>query len=221
MKRKNILAVCGLFACLLLHGCEVKEEMLPEETVPEAIINIVEPLPQGIDINNPDNCTVAVSFEEGDAYVDDTGVMRLDVEIYTYDLYDMVDMASLKEGDTIRIRQKEVVVTSIEHNDFGTLMINGGIENGGYDFFTNDSGVYFECGLSDMKSYYEIGEVTLRVSPDFEFYDSSDLDKGEVLYYPGDFLTSDAGIVYHFVPYNTSIVIEDGMVIRMERVYTP
>ena len=75
MKRKNILAVCGLLACLLLHGCEVKEEMLPEETVPEAIINIVEPLPQGIDINNPDNCTVAVSFEEGDAYVDDTGVI--------------------------------------------------------------------------------------------------------------------------------------------------
>ena len=51
------------------------------------------------------------------------------------------------------------------------------------------------------------------------FYDSSDLDKGEVMYYPGDFLTDKAGIVYHFVPGNTSIVIEDGKIIEMYRSY--
>ena len=53
------------------------------------------------------------------------------------------------------------------------------------------------------------------------FYDSSDLDRGEVTYYPGDFLTDNAGIVYHFVPDNTSIVIENGMIIEMYRSYMP
>ena len=54
-----------------------------------------------------------------------------------------------------------------------------------------------------------------------EFYDNSDLDKGEIIYYPGDFLTDDAGIVYHFIPNNTSIVIENGMIIKMFRNYIP
>ena len=72
-----------------------------------------------------------------------------------------------------------------------------------------------------MKSYYEVGKATIRVSADMNFYDYSDLDKGEVIYYPGDFLTDKAGIVYYFVPNNTSIVIEDGKIIKMERRYTP
>jgi hypothetical protein len=66
-----------------------------------------------------------------------------------------------------------------------------------------------------------LGEVTIRVSADLRFYDNSDLDKGEVMYYPGDFLTDKAGIVYHFVPDNTSIVIEDGKIIEMYRRYIP
>lgn len=74
-------------------------------------------------------------------------------------------------------------------------MINGGIENGGYDLGHTESGVYFEHGMSDMKSYYPIGEASIKVSEDFEFADSSDLDKGETIYYPGDFLTDDEGIV--------------------------
>jgi hypothetical protein len=164
---------------------------------------------------------VAVSLEKGDAYVDDTGAMQMDVTVYTYDLYDMVDIASLKEGDIIVIREQEVKVTSLEQNDYGTILINGGLECNGFELFNNDSGVWFESGYNDVKSYYEIGKKTIRVSPDFEFYDSSDLDKGEIIYYPGDFLTDDAGIVYHFVPDNTSIVIENGMIIKMYRKYIP
>lgn len=63
--------------------------------------------------------------------------------------------------------------------------------------------------------------MQLSNSRDMNFYDSSDLDKGEVIYYPGDFLTDNAGIQYHFVPNNTSIVIEDGMIIEMYRSYIP
>ena len=100
-------------------------------------------------------------------------------------------------------------------------MINGGIENGGFDLYTNENGVYYESGFSDIKSFYELGEVTLPVSDELEFYDSSDFEKGEQTYYAGDFLAESAGLEYYFVPNNTSIVIEDGIVTKMYRVFMP
>ena len=198
---------------------EDAEEVTEETETAESVT--VSPLPTTIDMNALDKCTLAVSFEEGDAYVDDEGKMQLDVTVYTYDLYDMVDMANLKEGDTIVIQGNDVAVESLERLESGLVIINGGIDNGGYDLWHDESGVYFEQGYSDVKSYYELGEATIRVSADFEFVDSSDLDQGEVTYYPGDFLTDAAGIVYHFNPNNTSIVVEDGQIIQMTRIYTP
>ena len=208
---------------------EEKEEVTEEAVVEEAEVEEAEategtkivPLPTTIDMNALDNCTLAVSFEEGDAYVDDTGAMQLDVTVYTYDLYDMVDISNLKEGDIIVVQGNEVVVETLETLQSGLVFINGGMENGGYDLWHGDSGVYFEHGYNDVKSYYSLGEATIRVSADFKFVDSSDLDKGEVTYYPGDFLTSDAGIVYSFTPNNTSIVVEDGQIIQMTRIFTP
>ena len=200
---------------------EVVEETEAVEEVEEAEGAKISPLPVTIDMNALDSCTLAVSFENGAAYVDDTGAMQLDVTVYTYDLYDMVDIANLKENDIIVIQGNEVVVESMETLESGLLFINGGIENGGYDLWHDESGVYFEHGYDDAKSYYPIGEATIRVSADFEFVDSSDLDKGEVTYYPGDFLTDAAGIEYNFTPNNTSIVVENGQIIRMTRIYTP
>ena len=221
-----------LMICCMCTACGTKEEAaeVPEQAV-EAVeeekeevteeATKISPLPTTIDMNALDNCTLAVSFEEGDAYVDDTGAMQLDVTVYTYDLYDMVDIANLKEGDTIVIQGNEVAVETVETLESGLVFINGGMENGGYDLWHNDSGVYFEHGYNDAKSYYALGEATIRVSTEFEFVDSSDLDKGEVTYYPGDFLTDNAGILYHFVPNNTSIVVEGGQIIQMTRIYTP
>ena len=239
MKKKIMYLVCGVILCISLNGCGAQKETVNEGTNNNTNNNtqkvedsaeteedtnessvIVSPLPDYIDINNLDDCTVAVSLEHGDAYVDDTGAMQMDVTVYTYDLYDMVDMAALKEGDTIIIRGQEIAVTSLERKENG-LYINGGLEQNGYEFRTDDTTVWYESGYSDVKAYYELGKTTIRVSADMNFYDSSDLDKGEIMYYPGDFLTDKAGIVYHFVPYNTSIVIEDGKIIEMYRIYMP
>ncbi len=226
MRKKMLLVVCSVILCASMLGCgatkEKENNRIESETeVDETQVNnTILPLPVSVDINNIDNCTLAVSLEQGDAYVDDTGAMQMDVTVYTYDLYDMIDMAALKEGDTIVIREQEVKITSIERNERG-ILINGGLDNGGYEFGTDDTTVWYESGYSDAKSYYELGKATIRVSADMNFYDSSDLDKGEVMYYPGDFLTDKAGIVYHFVPDNTRIVIEDGKIIEMYRSYMP
>jgi len=194
-------------------------ETTPSEDSTETVT--VYPLPVTINMEQLDNCKVAVSLKEGDVYVDDVGVMRMNVKVYVYDLYDMVDVAQLEEGDTINIRKEDVLVTALERNDTGLLRINGGQDNGGFDLFTDENGTFFEIGYSDVKSYYEIGEAELPVSTEFRLFDSSDLDKGEVVFYPGDFIEADSDIVYYFNPNNTSILIEDGQVTAMYRVYTP
>ena len=243
--RKYVRNMAVITLALLLAGCgevkpepEVTEEqvieqtqentavqedsvVLEEESVTQQEGKTIFPLPVTIDLNQLDNCTVAVSFEEGDAYVDDTGIMRLDATVYTYDLYDMVDISLLEEGDTIVIRNQEVEVTTLERTERGLVIINGGEENGGYDLFTDDSGVYYEMGFNDTKAYYPLGEATIRVSVDFNFYDNSDIEAGEKMFYPGDFHIDDAGIRYDFNANNTTIVIEDGQIIAMNRIYTP
>ena len=82
-------------------------------------------------------------------------------------------------------------------------------------------GFWGGLGMSDVKNYYELGESTLPVSDEFEYVDESDLDSEAEIYYPGDFLTDDTGILYNFTPNNTKIVIENGVITKMVKVYTP
>ena len=98
---------------------------------------------------------------------------------------------------------------------------DGGEENGGFDLFSNDGMVYYEIGMNDLKSYYELGKVALPVSDEFEYIDESDLEGEAKIYYSGDFLTDDEKIEYNFSPNNTTIVIENGTIIKMKKVYTP
>ena len=182
---------------------------------------VINPLPETLDVNALDNCTVAVSLEKGDAYVDDSGKMVMNLTVYSYELYDMVDIASLKENDVIVRRNEEVTITELERTDSGLVRINGGEENGGFDLVSNDNTVYYETGMNDIKAYYELGKVILPVSVDFRYIDESEPEKEAKTYYPGDFLTDYAGLEYNFTPNNTTIVIEDGVIIRMNKVYMP
>lgn len=212
--------VCLLVLCCFLTACTADRETpsFPETTAAAARIS---PLPESIDIHHLDNCTVPVSLKEGDAYVDDTGAMQMKVTVYSYELFDLVDISQLKAGDILTIRQQDVPVTSVERDESGLVRINGGLEQGGYDLGTFDQGVFLEILPSDAKYWQELGEATVRVSPDFIYTDSSDLDKGEVIYYPGDFLVEGTGIDYNFTPNNTTIMIENERIIAMNRVYIP
>lgn len=211
MKKTLSIILAVVLGLGMLAGCTAKTD---ENT------NTIHPLPETLDVNNLENCTVAVSLEKGDAYVNDGGKMVMKVKAYTYELYDMVDISLLEENDVVVRKGEEVKVTELERLDTGLIRINGGEENGGFDLISNDSTVYYEIGMSDIKNYNELGEVTLPVSDEFEYIDSSDLDAGEKQYFAGDFL-DDAGIEYNFSPNNTSIVIENGTIIKMNKVYMP
>ena len=217
MKSKYFVACTLAISLIALAGCsnsrpentQANSESSKEESSSEALV--VSPLPVSIDLNHLEDCTVAVSFDQGDAFVDDTGAMQLHAKVYAYDLYDMVDISKLKVGDQITICQQDVKISSLERTENGVVVINGGLENGGYELVTDDDTVFYADGFDDLKQYYELGEVTLPVSPNFEFVDSSDLENGPCTYYPGDFLTDNAGIEYHFIPNNTTITIQDNV----------
>lgn len=224
--------------CLLLTGCAASQKGNGENEIPsdiaasKAIVSsdtdsteqpeethTITPLPDTT-MENLSDAILSISLDEGDAYVDDSGRMQMDLKIYTYDKYDMVDIANLKVGDTVVRHFGEVKVVSKEQNEAGTIFINGGLENGGLDLVTDDCGIFYETGFNDVKNWYEIGEATIRVSVDFKGIDNADLEQGEVIIYPGDFLIG-AVTNYDFTPYNTTIRVEDGQIVEMNRVFTP
>lgn len=195
---------------LLLAGCASAQTDSAQKT---------NPLPDAT-MENLMDAILSVSLAEGDAYVDETGKMQMDLKIYSYDCYDMVDISNLKVGDTLVKHSGKVQVTSIEQNDAGTVYINGGLDNGGFDLVTDDCGVFYEMGYNDHKNWYQVGEATIRVSADFKGSDCADPELGEVVIYPGDFLV-DAVTNYDFTPYNTTIRIEGGQIVEMNRRYIP
>lgn len=190
-----------------------------EAPVPAA--KTIAPLPVTIDMGNLTDCTVAVSIEKEDLSVDNTGARVLPVIVYTYDLYDMVDISMLAVGDTIILRGEEVVITSLVTTDYGNIQINGGLDEGGYELATHDHTVYFETGYSDVKTYFELGKAVLPVSEDFVFVDMADPEGNTASFTLEELFTDKVSHVYGFTPHNTRIVIEGGIVTQMERVYIP
>ena len=234
MKRMSLFL---LIVCLLLAGCTVsqKANIVPTTegsaetaalgtedatfTVQTESTQIIVPLPDTT-MENLTDAILSVSLAEGDAYVDDTGKMQMDLKIFSYDQYDMVDIANLKVGDTLIRHSGEVEVISLEQNERGRIFINGGLDNGGFELVTDEHGIFYEMGYNDHKNWYQIGEATIRVSADFKGIDRADLELGEVIIYPGDFLIG-AVTNYDFTPYNTTIRIEAGQIIEMNRRYIP
>ena len=221
---KNIMIIT-LVVCFLLTGCgspaptapdTASTTAAPEQVAPAAK---VDPLPDTTMANLSD-ATLSISLEEGDAYVDDTGIMQMDIKIYSYDKYDMVDITMLKVGDILVTHTGEVEITSLDAKENGTILINGGLDENGFDLITDETGVFYEVGYNDTKNWYEIGKATIRVSADFVYRDTSDLDAGEILYYPGSFLVGEV-TDYNLTPYNTTIRVENSQIVEMHRVYMP
>ena len=210
MKR---IAALLMALCLLLVGCAASSA--DDAATGKTIVPLADTT-----MDNLDDAILAISLEKGDVYVDDEGILQMDAKLYSYDLYDMVDIATLEVGDTIVGYAGGVEVTSLERNEAGSVFINGGLEAGGFDLVTDDSGVYYEIGYNDAKNWYEVGAATLRVSADFEGIDNADPDAGEIVFYPGDLL-NDAIENFYFTPHNTTIRTEGGQVVEMTRRYVP
>ena len=196
-------------------AAEAPETAAAEQTEPALIL---APLPDTT-MDNLTDAILAVSLAEGGAYVDDEGKMQMDLKIYSYDKYDMTDVASLKVGDIIFGHSGTVTITSMEQSGT-TIAINGGLNGDGFDLVTDEDGVFYERGYNDSKNWYEVGTATIRVSVDFQGVDGAEPEKGEIILYPGSFLVGEV-TNYDFTPFNTTVRVENGQIVEMNRVYIP
>ena len=230
--KKTFFALLAL-GCLLT-GCSAGKPASDTPTIPPSTETpvsttsapttppkVVIPMASTIDLDHLDNCTVSAALSEGDAYLDDSGKMQMRFIVYDHEYFDMVSLSQLTVGDTIVLHGDAVTVSRLERTENGAIHINGGLDNDGYTLLSTEGTVYYESGYNDQPYYLEVGFATVPVSQDFRFTDASDLDAGTVTFYPGDFLVEDPGIRYPFHPYNTTITIENGEIIAMNRVYTP
>ena len=238
MKRKTIMMAMAL--CLLLGGCGADTDTgvtpsatptaestvsVPEETVTDSETASgeealkVEPLPSSLDVSNLQDATVSASFDASGIHKDADGA-TLELTVYDYETFDMVDMSQLKGGDTIVIDGKDVVVDSLERSDTGMISINGGLEEGGYDFWTNEGGVYYVTGLDDTKDFKSLGTVTLPVSENCVCTDDSDLDNAGKQFTLDDVESlTESG--YGFIANNTTVTVAGGEITEIHRSFMP
>ena len=161
----------------------------------------------------------AASFTKDDLVKMDDGTLALNVMIYRYELFSGDDINALKDGDVIWCLGREVVIDTIKTTDYGAVVINGGIEYGGRVLKTNDGSVYFESGMNDVKSYYEIGENQYVLSDNFVFTDNSVFGES-VTYTAEEFFAMDYGPA-GFINSNTIVKTDNNVITSIERNYIP
>ena len=232
----HILAI--LMLCLLLAGCgapaaqpeaptqatavetQTQETASAETDEAEVVPVAILPLPDTT-MDAMEDGILNVSIGQGDFFREDGGEICLHVQIYSYDKFDMVDIAGMKEGDMLLLCGEGITVNKLERNEFGTILVNGGLDEGGVDLASDDSGIYYAQGYSDVKYWNLLGENQFPVSENFVFTDCVDPEAGEVTYSAGELVENLPGTEYGYQPQNTTVRIENGQVVAMERIYTP
>ena len=232
---KKVLAILLALSVLALSACAAKQansdtqkdsntaetEQKPgsEQTEqPAQGAKRIEPLAESLDLNALTDATVAASFGAEDISEKD-GKTEITLTVYDYDVYDIVDISLLAVGDTIVVDGKDMVVASREDKD-GFVTINGGLEQGGVDLTSDDSGVYYAVGMDDAKSYHELGKITVPVAEGFVLTDNSDPDHPDETYAASD-LAKLAASEPGFTANNTLATIEYGELTILARSYTP
>lgn len=218
-----------LLICIFLSGCR-NAETKPEQTTEFAVVEteaeetvaaaVIRPLPDTT-MKELENSVLNISLEQNACLQSESGKIYLRMQIYTYEKFDLVDISGMKSGDIILLSGEEIPVKSVERNAQGTILVNGGLDEGGFDLATDENGVYFVHGYSDMKTWHPVGDVEFVVSDTFVFYDSADMERGTVIYDAKDLLDAVPEAAFGYQPQNTTVRIENGQVAEMNRIYTP
>jgi len=249
--RKNLLfLIMALMFGIIVAGCGIKPNADTNINQNEKIFNpqeteagkVIQPLVSLVDFDNMQGkyyCTInSVENLENGTIIGDFG-------IYTMDLYDAVDIATLEKGDTVIVRGKDILVDYVEegnpidmsyHGDKegglkSVYIINGGIEEGGAAFIDNDGGTFRYFGMDDYATYTKSGNVKLPISEDAVIVDHRhDFDLAEyteegVTVKAADFSQYFKDDMYdgvsNFTEFDTSILVENGVVTGITRVFTP
>lgn len=180
----------------------------------------------------PNPCDVdAENIENGiyHAYIDEYGIEEADsdvtirAEIFTEDSYDIVDINRMAKGDVIYINGQLLPVDSITQTDSGIININGGVEELGSALIAVDeSNCFVYAGMDMERSYTRQGIADLTVSDDVKLTDKHD-PSADKEYMGSDAVSALKEMVkeYPLTCYNCSIMVEDGAIVEITRLYTP
>mgnify|MGYP004466078815 FL=1 len=208
------LGLLGLSGCGTspAPGSESSGSAAQEET------HRVEPMAGSMDVSalaEGDNQFTA-GFRGSDARLDDDGRLVIDLTVYTYDLYDAVEITTLTPGDTLVVKGTEIPVKTVEQGD--GIAVNGGLVNGGIDLTSAGGGTFRVQLENDARDLYAVGTVTLPVGQDCVLTDDADPeDPGRTLY-AGDLLGLGDEV---FSPQATTVETVGGAVTAIHRDYTP
>ena len=167
----------------------------------------VEPLASTLDVSaltEGDNQFMA-GFRGSDIR-EDGGQLVIDLTVYTYDLYDAVDISMLAAGDTLVVKGEDIPVTAVAE------------ENGGVDLISAGGGAYRLQLEDDARDLYEVGTITLPVGQDCVLTDDSDPEAPGRTLYAGDLLGLGDEV---FSPQATTVETAGGMVTAIHRDYMP
>ena len=178
----------------------------------------VEPLASTLDVSaltEGDNQFMA-GFRGSDIREDGGQRLVIDLTVYTYDLYDAVEITTLTPGDTLVVKGTEIPVKTVEQGD--GIAVNGGLVNGGIDLTSAGGGTFRVLLENDAPDLYEAGTITLPVAQDFVLTDDSDPESPGQTLYAGDLLGLGDEV---FSPQATTVETAGGTVTAIHRDYMP
>ena len=176
--------------------------------------------PQFTEIDAADG-TYPVTFDRKDLK---DGVLN-NVVLSTEDVYDIVDVSRMAVGDTFEAEGKSVTIETIENDEYGHILINGGsdVENGYTLTSHEDENGWTTLLDDDYCTYTERGAFNLELAGNVTFTDSWDIDSEPVTATGIEEVTraisespNDA-----FIDLNTTIRIEGGKIVEIIRDYMP
>ena len=183
----------------------------------EEALNTVAPMDPGYDLDALADGTYPAGFAPSDL-----ADGALTFYVYSEDIYDIVDIDRIAEGDSFVVGGLDFEVESVERGE--DLLINGGLDNGGFTLsaFDGDNGwkVVME---NDHNTYTNRGETTLPLDGGATFTDGWDIEKEPVTVSGADAVAeSITGTeMDYFSPLNTTVRVEGGRIVEIIRAYMP
>ena len=189
----------------------------------ELDFKMIAPMFYELDVNDLPDGIYPVAFDRDNIVETEDGVCFNGVMIFTTDLYDIVDINTLNVGDMLLWDEQVVEVESIEKQEDGAVVINGGYDNDGCVLApVEESNCYVVVLDDDYNTYTAYGETDLTLAETATYTDASLPD--------ADPVTADyAGIVEAikgaeldvFTYLNTTIRVENGQIVEINRHYMP
>ena len=131
---------------------------------------------------NPEHLEKTASYARILGYNEEKNALT--VELIVPEVFDCQDIKALKPGDSIYTDGHEVLIDTIEVDDWGTYLINDGKKDEDAVFLTEDLNGNFRPGLDDDYVWISLAVIECPIKDSLLFLDYIDEDSGNALELP-------------------------------------